>query len=332
MPGQKRKHMRELAEEADDKARRLEAEGSPDAPYARARAEVMKAKAAAAFAELPPGTTHLQLPPPRPSAAKAEVDRIRKAVRLVGTKAVPHGTPEGGRPLEAHAGALATEIAVAGVRPGFLIVPPTPAAPLTPEEYETARLIVASVTPDSEPASAAEDPERWLAETFPVLPPDTRVRCARFLSAMATLAAEAPCADAARGMTVAERALREAGMSFMAFETARSREIRFADAQAAVSSARERCLMNRLEEVLLQRAMEGQKEETLDRMGCPVQVQRYDNNLAFNLLKYRHEMYIKQNIKDKAAANAMTLMIAQGALPPADPVPQAPKMAEVIQQ
>jgi len=340
--------MREMAEKAEERARKLEAEGSPDAPFARNRAEVLKAKAIKAFADLPPGTTHLPPPPLRPNSVRADPASAapksfggKRAAKFVGRKALSEA--ERG-PLAADAGALAAEIAVSAVRPGFLQVAASPAEPLTPDEFESARLIVESVTDENAGCPAltegAADPVRWLAETFPVLPPDTRVRCARFLSAMASMAAEPPCEDAEHGITVAERALEHSGMSYMAFDAARRREIRFADAEAAVTAARERFLMNRMDEVLHARALYGQDEEMLDRMGTPVRVHRYDNGLAFNILKVRHENYGKQMLKDKAAANAMTLMIANGVMPPNETVPRSPvipvipvmpKMAEVIE-
>ena len=57
-------------------------------------------------------------------------------------------------------------------------------------------------------------------------------------------------------------------------------------------------------------------------------MRRIDNRLAFDLLKYGHEKYLKQNIQDKAAAGVMTMMIAQNHHAP--PVSKEPKQAEVI--
>jgi hypothetical protein len=105
--------------------------------------------------------------------------------------------------------------------------------------------------------------------------------------------------------------------------------VRFDDAQAIIKAARKRCIMDRMEETLQNRALFGQTEESVDRFGQTHEARKYDNVLAFNLLKYGHEQYMKQAIKDKAMGNAMTLMIAQGSYPDAPRIKE-PKQAEVI--
>lgn len=333
MPGRPRMRLKEKTRQAEEKALALEAAGSPDAPFARTRAEFLKRKLEEAYADVPKdaGRNAANTIPARPTPRKDEHERKKRAVRFVGCKAAARDEMSEPGSVRSEAGALATEIAVEGVRPGFLYRPALPPSPLTPEEYDVAKTIVATVTSDTDAGYLSQGDiggERWLAETFPTLDPDTRVRCVRFLCAMATMAAEAPC-HGTKGATVAEKALEAAGLSYVAFECARSKDARFDDAQAAVSAARKRGVMNRLEETLQHRAFEGQMEETLTRDGEIIQLRKYDNNLAFNLLKYGHEQYGKQLLKDKAAANAMTLMIANGGFPQSPQVP-VPKQAEVI--
>ena len=117
-------------------------------------------------------------------------------------------------------------------------------------------------------------------------------------------------------------------MSYVEFENARMTDTKFDAAQEAIKSARKRCLMDRLEETLQNRALFGHMEETVDRFGQHNEVRRIDNRLAFDLLKHGHEKYLKQNIQDKAVAGAMTMMIAQNHYPP--PNVREPKQAEVI--
>jgi hypothetical protein len=116
-------------------------------------------------------------------------------------------------------------------------------------------------------------------------------------------------------------------MSYVEFENARMTDTKFDAAQEAIKSARKRCLMDRLEETLQNRALFGHMEEIPGRYGeGSQQVRRIDNRLAFDLLKHGHEKYLKQNIQDKAVAGAMTLMIAKGNYPDAPVM----KQAEVI--
>ena len=51
--------------------------------------------------------------------------------------------------------------------------------------------------------------------------------------------------------------------------------------------------MNLLEEELLERAFEGQEEDKLLATGETVKVRKYDNKLAFDLLRFNHEHYVK---------------------------------------
>ena len=107
--------------------------------------------------------------------------------------------------------------------------------------------------------------------------------------------------------------MRAAGLTWTAFESARSKDSRFDTAQAAVTAARKRAVMALMEERLWERAYEGQDEDVPTRGGDVVTVRRYDNNLAFNLLKYGHDQYAKQAEKNKAIAGAMSLVIASAA-------------------
>lgn len=254
---------------------------------------------------------------------QAADEKKAAAVRLVGRKAV---TDVSSGDIAAEAGITAAEIAVAGVRKDFALVRKGDVEPLSDEEFANARDIVSTVSDGENNALAKTDDtmERglWLAKAFPSLSENRRVKCARFLSCMATMAACSPNEDAPDGMTVMENALESAGMTYIEFETARKEDFLFDAAQAAVKEARKRCIMDRLEETLQYRAMFGQMEETVDRFGQRHEARHIDNTLAFNLLKYGHEQYLRRNIKDKAVAAGMTLMIASGKYP------ESPKMAQ----
>jgi len=315
MSGTPRRHIRRLAEEAAAEAARLEAEGDPAAPAARKEADRLAALTEKVYADVRTSPPKQKAPAPAPLAA----DRVRKmkAVRLVGAEAACRREMGDPGSVASEAGALAAEIAVAGVRPGFCALPPpgTP-PPLSDGEFAVARAVVVTSAGDADARLSDESlpPDRWLAEAFPVLPPDDRVRCARFLAVMASSAAESP-SGMDSGSTVAERALSAAGLSYTAFESARSREVQFDTAQSVVTAARKRAVMNLLEETLWRRAFDGQEDDALTRDGSVVPVRKHDNTLAFNLLKYGHDQYARQMVKDKASANAMTLMISNGYMP-----------------
>jgi hypothetical protein len=322
---------------ADAEKKVADAVGTPDEPFARNRMEkiqgeldlevAFRAKFGKKPGPLPPRPTVA----PAPDGPKvAERANRKTAARLVGGKAVKsHRDPD----LQDTAGALAAEIAVEGVKKNFAILTPGDPEPLSDEEFENARDIVATVSSEQTSMNLLTEGsmsrDRWLAEAFPSLTVNRRVKCARFLYGMATMAADKPGDKAADGSTVIENALSAAGMTYVEFANACQTDVRFADAQAAIKAARKRCLMDRLEETLQNRALYGQREESVDRLGGRHEVTKFDNILAFNLLKYGHDQYMKQTIKDKAMGNAMTLMIAQGNYPDA-PVMKQPKQAEVI--
>lgn len=336
MAGRKIERLRQMVTDAALKC--ADAKGTEDETFARNRLEALKAELAdeearrGKFGKKPGAPSVWNKTPGPKTQRKAKADGKRKAAaRLVGSAALGHHKADD---LANAAGVLAAEIAVSGVRKDFALLKPGAPEPLTDAEFANARDIVATVASQSPDGAlmitgGPMTRDRWLAETFPALTEDRRVKCARFLSGMATLAAEKPGEKAADGATVIEKALEQAGMTYVEFENARQADGRFDGAQAAIKAARKRCIMDRLEETLQNRALFGQDEETCDRFGQTHSVRRIDNNLAFNLLKYGHEMYLRQNIRDKAKVEAMTLMIAQGAYPE---VPRArePKQAEVI--
>ena len=334
MAGKKIQRLREML--ADVTIQLAEAVGTADEPFARNRYNsvkeeldkemIFRAKFGKKPGPLPPKP---DIPPPIPKTVAERANR-KTAARLVGGKAVKfHRDPD----LQDTAGALAAEIAVEGVKKGFATLVPGAPAPLTDEEFENARDIVATVQGKENNMRLLSDGsmsrERWLAEAFPSLTENRRVKCARFLHGMATMAADKPCENAPDGVTVIENALKAAGMTYVEFANACQVDVRFSDAQAIIKAARKRCIMDRMEETLQNRALFGQMKETVDRFGQRNEVREFDNLLAFNLLKYGHEQYMKQNIKDKAMGNAMTLMIAQGNYPDAPRVKE-PKQAEVI--
>lgn len=341
MPGTPKRRLKRQAKEAADRAAALKAAGDPAAAKAEEIAAHLAALASMSYAtgevpDIPASDLTGEPPappPPRPRSPKREIrDRNLKAIRLVGGEAMDSKRIGEDSAVTVEAGALAAEIAVSGVREGFLYLePPGEPEPLTDGEFMVARAVVVTAAGDADPAltDGTLTRPRWLAAAFPVLNPDERIRCARFLAHMAAGAAESPVAGG-DGATVAERALAAAGMSYTAFESARSRETQFDTAQATVCAARKRAVMNQLEETLWRRAFEGQLDETLTRDGDVVEVRKHDNNLAFNLLKYGHDQYARQMVKDKAAANAMTLMISNGCLPEM-PRLKEPKAAEAIE-
>lgn len=339
MPGQPRRRLRAQADRSARRAAELKAAGDPGADKAAEIAAHLSALADLAYekGELPPMPASAEpssgdRPAALPGPKKVKRERNLAAMRLVGHAAIDAKRICEDSPVTVEAGALAAEIAVSGVRRSFLSVePPGEPEPLTDGEFTVARAVVVTAAGDADPAltDGTLTRPRWLAAAFPVLNPDERVRCARFLAHMAAGAAESPVAGG-DGATVAERALEAAGMSYTSFESARSRETQFDTAQATVCAARKRAVMNLLEETLWRRAFEGQDDETLTRDGDVVKVRKHDNNLAFNLLKYGHDQYARQMVKDKAAANAMTLMISNGTLPEM-PRLKEPKAAEAIE-
>jgi len=332
MAGKKIQRLRETL--ADVTTALEQAVGTPDEPFARKRYEAIKSEldqmvAFRAKYGKKPGPQPPNPPPPIPACVAERANR-KTASRLVGGKAVKfHRDPD----LGDIAGALAAEIAIEGVKKDFAILQPGDPKPLSDEEFENARDIVATVA--GEEGGVRMLPgigvtrERWLAEAFPSLTVNRRVKCARFLHGMATMAADKPGDKAADGATVIENALAAAGMTYVEFANACQIDVRFSDAQAAIKAARKRCIMDRMEETLQNRALYGQMEETVGRFNEIQEVRKFDNRLAFDLLKYGHEQYMKQAIKDKAMGNAMTLMIAQGNYPEA-PRMKEPKQAEVI--
>jgi hypothetical protein len=334
MAGRKITRLREMLSEASvayDKAL-----NTPDAPFAKNRMDAIQGELEqemafrAKFGKKPgPLPPKPDIPPPVHKTVAERANR-KTVARLVGGKAVKFRTDPD---LQDTAGALAAEIAVEGVKKDFAILKPGDPAPLTDEEFENARDIVSTVSAEQNSmrmiTEGSVSRERWLAEAFPSLTVNRRVKCARFLHGMATMAAEKPDVKAADGCTVIENALSKAGMTYVEFANACQTDVRFSDAQAAIKAARKRCLMDRLEETLQNRALYGQMEESVDRLGQKHEALKFDNILAFNLLKYGHEQYMKQAIKDKAMGNAMTLMIAQGNYPDAPQI-KGPKQAEVI--
>lgn len=335
MAGNKLTRMRQMVTEAACKM--ADVTGTADEPFARNRLDALKAELAkeeehhAKFGKKPGAPSAWNpVDAPRVQIKKASDAKRRSAARLVGGKALGDMRTED---LGVKAGALAAEIAVAGVPKNFAAVRPGAPEPLTDAEFTDARDIVATVSAgEGDGAHLLSDGsmtrDRWLAEAFPSLTADRRVKCARFLHAMATAAADKPDDDAPNGATVIENALKAAGMSYIEFANACQTDVRFSDAQEAVKSARKRCLMDRLEETLQNRALFGQMEETCDRFGQRNEIRRIDNRLAFDMLKNGHDKYLKQNIQDKAVAGAMTMMIAQSNFPP--PSSREPKQAEVI--
>ena len=332
MAGQKIARMREAVTDAVSAYEK--AKGTEDEAFALGRLNALKAELAkeeefrARFGKKPGAPSVWKKEPgPKSKAIQARKERVRKAVRLVGKDAVGDMRLDG---LETQAGTLAAEIAVGGVPRDFAAVKPGEPEPLTPSEFVNAQGVVAAVSAREGDSPLLTDGsvrvDRWLAEAFPSLPPGRRIKCARFLAGMATLAADKPGDNAPDGSTVIENALRTAGMTYVELEQSRMGDVRFSDAVAAIKAARKRCIMDRLEETLQNRALFGQIEETVDRFGVHNEVRRIDNRLAFDMLKHGHDSYLKQNIEDKAKATAMTLMIAQGSYP------EAPKMkeAEVI--
>lgn len=326
MPGMRRRRLREQAAEARLKADALAAAGDPGAAEAKTYADALADLAGRKYAsssqvpvipvpgepdEPPAGL------PPRPSPNRAARDRKMKAVRLVGPQAAAMDEICEPGSLASEAGTLAAEIAVAGVRPGFAIADlAAPPEPLTDGEFDVARAVVLAAG-DEEGSSLAESGaprDLWLANAFPTLSPADRVRCSRFLCVMASNAAEAP-SPGDGGRTVAERALAASGMSYVSFVAACRRESQFDSAQKAVAAARKHAVMNLLEETLWRRAIHGQEDESLARDGSVVSLLKHDNNLAFNLLKYGHEEYARQMVKQQSAASAMTLMISGGCMP-----------------
>ena len=339
MAGQKITRLRRMLREAKAEAALLEKKGEPGAAEARAKANGIRAelddelKFRASVVARNGGkrldvTKAASPKPPKPEVTPSA--RKRQALRILGKKPNPFATEE--EKFDMQVSATAAEIAVAGVRKDFAAVIPGPPDPLTPEEFETARDIVITVSGEQGGmnllTTGSVDVDRWLAEAFPSLPPDKRVRCARFLSAMATMAAESP-SDGSEGATIAEKALKVSGMSYVALENARAMDPKFDDAQAAIRAARKRCVMDRLEEALQDRALNGQMEETVDRFGQTHEARKYDNALAFNMLRAGHKEYGEKAIKDKAAANAMTLMIANGNFPQSPSYAPQPKVVEV---
>ena len=337
MAGRKITRLREMLDAAE--ADLEKAKGTEDEPFAANRCMAIREQLAseeehrARFGKRP-GDPSVRLGPYEPHHARkaAKLAQKKTAARLVGNAALGHHKSVTG--LDNAAGVLAAEIAVEGVRKDFVTAKPGTPPPLTDEEFANARDIVAAVSSgETDGVRLLSDGnmtrERWLAEAFPSLTEDRRVKCARFLSGMAVMAADKPDDKAPEGATVVEKALHAAGMTYVEFENARMTDVRFADSQAAIKAARKRCIMDRLEETLQNRALYGQDEETCDRFGNRNMVRRIDNRLAFDMLKYGHADYLKQNIEDKAKTTAMTLMIAQGAYPDA-PKFKEPKQAEVI--
>ena len=332
MAGKKLTKLREMVTDAALKFE--EVKGTPDEPFASNRLAALKAELALAeehharFGKKPGAPSAWNpVDADKVQIKKAFEGKRKSATRLVGGAALGHHRSLG---LDVKAGIAAAEIAVAGVPKDFAAVRPGDPAPLTDTEFENARDIVMTVSGDEGGVRMLTDGgmsrERWLAEAFPSLTVNRRVKCARFLHSMATMAADKPEDEAPDGATVIENALRAAGMSYVEFETARMTDTKFDAAQEAIKSARKRCLMDRLEETLQNRALFGHMEETVDRFGQHNEVRRIDNRLAFDLLKHGHEKYLKQNIQDKAVAGAMTLMIAKGNYPDAPVM----KQAEVI--
>ena len=338
MPGQPKRRARRLALEAAAKAAELLAAGDPGAADAAAEA----CRLGSIAQSLAPITPDAPSPAQEAKAARAVMHPCResrsrkmRAARLVGGEAacLQESRVEGSVMCEA--GAMAAEIAIKGVRPGFLLPPQGEAEALSDNEFTIARAVVSTSCGEGDANLSDESlpPWRWLEAAFPVLSEQERVRCARYLAVFASIAAEPP-ERGTDGQTVAERALAAAGLSYTAFESCRTRETQFDTSQAVVAAARKRAVMNQLEEALWLRSFEGQEDEALTRDGTVVPVIKHDNNLAFNMLKYGHEQYARQMVKDKAAANAMTLMIAKGFMPQSDnrlPEHKEPKTVEMTE-
>lgn len=348
MPGSPLRKMRKKALDASITAARLTKEGDPKAAEAVAEAARLADLVMRMNGENPDPQAfvqaHAEVDTPRPAntgtgcgekAASVEAVRVRRsraktAKALVGS-AVNGVKAVSGEDVEAEAGVLAAEMAIQGVRDPALMfgLPSLPPEPLEEAEAAMAKAVVqAAMGEDSGGRLLASGPG-WLADAFPALTEDEAVRAARYLVSMATQAARAPSLD--ETSTVAEIALSSAGISFAAFEGMRQRDGTFDRAQEAVTAARKRAVMNLLEERLWQRAYDGQEEDVPTRGGDVVTVRRFDNVLAFNLLKYGHDKYAKQQLKDKAEAAAMSLVIGRAAamsLPPE--VPSQPKAVEAV--
>lgn len=337
MAGKKVTKLRELL--ADAEIRLAESVGTADEAFARNRVQAITDELDAAVAYRAergkkPGETdapRVAVRGPRTKAVRAKREERRVVAGIVNMK--PQRASCAMPSLDVEAGVLAAELAVEGVCPSFALLKRGEPEPLSEDEFANARDIVVSVEEDSVPVRLLSDSsmshDRWLAEAFPSLTEARRVKCARFLSGMATLAAEKPGEDSRNGSSVIERALAMSGMTYVELENARAADSRFEAAQTAIRAARKRCIMDRLEETLQNRALFGQREEVVDRFGQRHESMKIDNRLAFDMLKHGHDQYLKQNIKDKAEGSGMTLMIAQGAYPES-PVARQPKQAEVI--
>lgn len=288
MPGQPRSRLRREALEAAARAAELQRQGDPGAAAAVERA----GKLAEALREYENGRLGAKLAiDPRAALPKGE------PIATVAPPPPPCRLPEPRQPVHF------TIAASLG----------TPDA-LGDDEFVTAASVVSAVSgadicgaPDT-----GEDSDGFLAWAFPNLLPEERVRAARYLASLA----KAELRPTGSRSAAADHALESAGLPYTAFEAMCRREDRFRVAVETLVAARRRAVMNMLEESLLERAFDGYRETQLTRDG-PAEIHKYDNKLAFDLLRYNHDHYVKVGkgegggVKGKHEGG-MTLMIANG--------------------
>lgn len=206
-----------------------------------------------------------------------------------------------------------------------------PPAPLSEEEFANSSGILSACagTPPANPAECGPgEMADWLAAAMPVLTEDERVRAARYLSALA----DAPLRPDSERRSASDSAMVAACLPYTAFEAMCKRESQFAAACGVLTDARRRAVMNMLEETLMERAFDGQVEQQATRDGGTAEIRKFDNRLAFDMLRYNHDHYEAALGGGKqrgagAGGGGMTLMIAGGAV--SVPQKRIPKTVEV---
>lgn len=135
---------------------------------------------------------------------------------------------------------------------------------------------------------AAPEDERelagWAAEMFPGLTDPERLKAVRYVGAFGFLCDETPVCEADADRTVVKRCLAYADLSWVGLVGMKKREDRFAAVVEAAEAARKEAVMDALEARLQGRAFHGQRELISGRSGT-AETLKYDNTLAFNLLK-----------------------------------------------
>lgn len=271
MPGRPRMKARRLALEAAAKAASLAAAGDPGAADAAIEAGRLAGIASTLLPYVPepepPPMAPPIPPPPRPPL------------------------PEPPAPI-----VTVTPIAA----------PAGDALPLSEEEFRLAASVVSACAGDSfNPPDPDDGDIRFLSAAFPALVAEERVRAARYLSALAT-AGLRPSEGSTRS-AAPDLAMSAAGITYTSFESMRKREYRFDNACDTLIAARRRALMDMLEEELVERAFNGVLEDQFTRAGEVVKLRKYDNKLAFDILRFNHDHYVKT-----AKANSKTLTTGKG--------------------